>query len=81
MSTPLHAFLASVLGTLPQAALEALATSRAMDVAAGKPLLRAGDGWGSLYWVEQGALRLYYLDGKGSRRTRTSIWTVPCCGH
>lgn len=65
MSTDLTAFLGSVLGPLPQAAQAAAAAARCVDAEAGQPLLRAGDAWGSLFWVERGALRLFYLDRQG----------------
>jgi CRP-like cAMP-binding protein len=31
----------------------------------GEPLLRAGERWSSLFWVQSGVLRLYYLDREG----------------
>lgn len=37
----------------------------ARDTSTGEPLLRAGDRWTSLFWVETGTLRLYYLDHEG----------------
>ena len=65
MSTPLQDFLSSALGQLPEPAHAAVALSRAMEVRVGEPLLRAGDCWSSLYWVESGVLRLFYLDRQG----------------
>lgn len=65
MSTPLLSFLSEALGTLPAPARAAVASSRATEAGTGAPVLRAGERWSSLYWVESGALRLYYLDRKG----------------
>jgi CRP-like cAMP-binding protein len=65
MSTPLQSFLTSALGALPAAALAEVASSSAVQVEAGEPLLRAGDRWSALFWVERGMLRLYYLNRQG----------------
>jgi CRP-like cAMP-binding protein len=65
VSTPLQSFLASALGPLPAPAQAAAASSRRTVVGVGEPLLRAGDGWASLFWVESGVLRLFYLDRQG----------------
>jgi CRP-like cAMP-binding protein len=65
MSTPLQSFLSSVLGQLPAQVHAEFALSRAIDADVGEPLLRAGDRWSSLYWVERGVLRLFYLDRHG----------------
>lgn len=65
MHGPLAAFLHAQLGALPDAPAAALATARAVPLAAGQPLLQAGQTWAQLFWVEQGALRLYYLDREG----------------
>lgn len=65
MLTPLQSFMTSALGQLPSQALAAVASSRALEASVGEPLLRAGDRWSSLYWVESGVLRLFYLDRRG----------------
>ena len=65
MSTPLQSHLSSVLGQLPAQVHAAFAGSRAIDADVGEPLLRAGDRWSSLFWVERGVLRLFYLDRQG----------------
>lgn len=65
MSTPLQSFLSSTLGPLPAPAQAALLAARALQANAGEPLLRAGDRWSSLFWVEAGVLRFYYLDRDG----------------
>jgi CRP-like cAMP-binding protein len=65
MSTPLQTFLASVLGPLSAPARDLSASSRIVDIGTGQPLLRAGERWSSLCWVEHGVLRLHYLDRQG----------------
>jgi CRP-like cAMP-binding protein len=65
MSTPLQTFMVATLGQLPAQALAAVASSRAREASVGDALLRAGDRWSSLYWVESGVLRLFYLDRRG----------------
>jgi CRP-like cAMP-binding protein len=65
MTTPLQAFLSTALGALPAPARTVLASARLVEAASGMPLLRAGERWASLFWVEQGVLRLYYLDRQG----------------
>jgi CRP-like cAMP-binding protein len=66
MSTLLDRVLTEILGPLPVSALAVLASSRVVSASSGEPLLRAGERWGSLYWVERGVLRLYYLDRRGA---------------
>lgn len=58
--------LARRMGELPQSLLEALPQARLLNVARSQTLLRAGDRWSHLWWVEHGALRLYYLDRDGA---------------
>lgn len=65
MSTPLLSFLSAVLGPLPAPVQAVAALSQAIDAGIGEPLLRAGDRWSSLVWVERGVLRLFYLDRQG----------------
>lgn len=65
MSTPLQSFLSSAVGQLPEPARAAVASLGVMEFSTGEPLLRAGDCWSSLYWVESGVLRLFYLDRQG----------------
>lgn len=71
MSTPLQRFLASVLGPLPAPVQPAAALARAVDAPTGEALLRAGDRWSSLLWVESGALRLFYLDRQGQAANKS----------
>jgi CRP-like cAMP-binding protein len=63
--TPLQSFLASTLGPLPERAAAVVASSCAMQIGGGDALLHAGDRWSSLFWLESGVLRLYYLDRQG----------------
>jgi CRP-like cAMP-binding protein len=65
MSTPLLSFLSDALGAPPEPARAVLASARAMQAGAGEALLRAGDRWSSLFWVETGVLRFHYLDRDG----------------
>lgn len=65
MATPMLSFLSSALGPLPAPVQAALESSGALRVQSGAALLRAGDCWDSLYWVESGVLRMYYLDRRG----------------
>jgi len=58
-------FLQQALGPLPVRALAAMASSSVVETGPSESLLRAGDRWTSLFWVEHGALRLYYLDRQG----------------
>ena len=65
LHAPLAAHLRQQLGALPRATAAALATARGLQLGSGQPLLRAGQPWSQLFWVEQGALRLFYLDREG----------------
>lgn len=65
MANPLQDFMRAALGEPPAAACAALASSQATEAGTGQPLLQAGDRWASLFWVETGVLRLYYLDRQG----------------
>lgn len=57
--------LTPALGPLPAAAAERCQQAQAMHLAKGEALLRAGEHWQHLWWLERGALRLYYLDRDG----------------
>jgi len=65
MPTPLQSFLSSALGDLPAPAETVVAASQARQFGSGESLLRAGDRWSSLLWVETGVLRFFYLDRQG----------------
>ncbi|CAN7152586.1 Crp/Fnr family transcriptional regulator [Acidovorax sp. LjRoot129] len=82
VSTPLTLFLTQVLGA-PPAPIEAWwASAQCLQLQRGQPLLRAGERWQHLWWVERGALRLYYLDRDGGESNknffldRSILWPV-----
>ncbi len=58
------------LGALPNAAIALCAATRPTTLARGQSLLRAGDCWSNLLWIERGALRLYYLDRDGAESNK-----------
>ena len=58
------------LGALPDPALELCAAARPSTVHRGQSLLRAGEHWQHLWWVESGALRLYYIDRDGAESNK-----------
>lgn len=62
---PLTDALARRLGPLTETAAELAARAHASPLARGQTLLRADETWQSAWWVERGALRLYYLDRNG----------------
>lgn len=65
---PTHALLnhlAHTLGALPPGARALCEQARPMDLNKGNALLREGGRWQHLWWLERGALRLYYLDREG----------------
>lgn len=70
MPTPLLSFLSSVLGRLPEQVRAAADSARPVEVGIGEPLLRAGGRWSSLWWVECGVLRLFYLDRQGQSASK-----------
>ena len=57
--------LSRALGPLPLAAADLCRQARPADLAKGEALLREGERWQHLWWLERGALRLYYLDREG----------------
>jgi CRP-like cAMP-binding protein len=62
---PLQRHLTDTLGPLPLAATEVAQTAARRQLAKSEPLLRSGEHWQQLWWVETGCLRLYYLDRNG----------------
>lgn len=65
-SHPLLTLFASRLGApLPGEASALLQQAKAADLPPGTTLLRAGECWQHLWWLERGLLRLYYLDRDG----------------
>lgn len=65
MTTPLCHHLQSALGELPPDLAAHANSAHGKTLANGEALLRAGDLWSHLWWVEQGSFRLYYLDRQG----------------
>ena len=63
--TALLTHLTTALGPLPPAATALCAAARPLELAKGEALLREGERWQQLWWLERGALRLYYLDRDG----------------
>lgn len=70
VSTPLTLFLTQLLGPPPEPVAAWWASAQCLSVQRGQPLLRAGDRWQHLWWVERGALRLYYLDREGAESNK-----------
>lgn len=70
VSTPLTLFLTQLLGPPPPSALAWWDSARRVPLRRGQPLLQAGDCWQHLWWVERGALRLYYLDTAGAESNK-----------
>ncbi|MBX3585343.1 MAG: Crp/Fnr family transcriptional regulator [Ramlibacter sp.] len=68
--TPLAEALASKLGPLADDLAAWARTARRSLLTRGEPLLRAGDIWQHLWWVEAGALRLFYLDRVGTESNK-----------
>lgn len=62
---PLLDHLTAILGPVPRAAGHLCRQARPADLARGEALLREGESWQHLWWLERGALRLYYLDRDG----------------
>lgn len=58
------------LGALPDPALHLCAAARPSTVHRGQSLLRAGEHWQHLWWVESGVLRLYYIDRDGAESNK-----------
>ena len=63
--TPITQHLTKTLGALTAEALAVGLAAEQHALAKGEALLRAGDCWQHLWWVERGCLRLYYLDRDG----------------
>ncbi len=64
-ATPLAAHLAAALGPLPEPLQAVCGQGRRLALGKGEALLRAGEHWRHLWWVEHGCLRLHYLDRQG----------------
>ncbi len=68
--SPLTRFLTRLVGDPPAPVAAWWASARATDFHRGQPLLRAGEPWRHLWWVEQGALRLYLVDRDGAEANK-----------
>jgi len=70
MEAELSQRLQQLLGPLPPAAAGVAAGAAPLALAAGQALLRAGERWQHLWWVERGCCRLYYLarDGQAANK-------------
>lgn len=62
---PLIEHLSAALGPLPPAAAALCRQAQPVALAKGQALLHEGGHWQHLWWLERGALRLYYLDRDG----------------
>jgi CRP-like cAMP-binding protein len=58
------------LGAMSSAATALCVAARPVTLGRGQSLLRAGERWVSLWWVERGALRLYYVDRDGAESNK-----------
>lgn len=70
VSTPLTLFLTQLLGPPPPPFRAWWDSARRLQLQRGQRLLQAGDRWQHLWWVERGALRLYYLDSAGAESNK-----------
>jgi CRP-like cAMP-binding protein len=82
MNSALLHHLHTALGALPPAADGLCGQARPIDLAKGEALLREGDRWQHLWWLERGALRLYYLDREGQAANKnfyldgSMVWPI-----
>jgi hypothetical protein len=65
MSAALRSFLAETLQDVPSSFDQVFTRSRSKSLERGETLLSEGQHWKSVYWIEEGALRLYYLTSDG----------------
>ena len=79
MSTSLTLFLTELLGAPPPAVRAWWACAERRLRERGQPLLRAGERWRHLWWVERGALRLYYLDRDGAESNKNFFLDGALC--
>lgn len=57
--------LTRTLGPLPPSAANLCRDAQPLNLSRGQDLLHEGGHWQHLWWLERGALRLYYLDRDG----------------
>ena len=79
VSNPLTLFLTQLLGCPPPPVADWWASAQRLTFARGQPLLRAGDRWQHLWWVERGGLRLYYLDSEGAESNKNFFLDGSMC--
>ena len=65
MTTPLLQHLQTLLGDLPPDLAAQASAGHRQSLLSGEALLREGEVWSHLLWVERGSFRLYYLDRQG----------------
>ncbi len=58
------------IDTWPNAASSACALAERRSLDKGQPLQRAGDRWQHLWWIESGALRMYFVDRDGQSHNK-----------
>lgn len=75
----LSLFLTQLLGPPPEATGAWWASAERRVFERSQPLLRAGDPWRHLWWVERGALRLYYLDRDGAESNKNFFLDGALC--
>ena len=79
VSSPLTLFLTELLGVPPPAVETWWVRAERRALERGQPLLRAGEHWRHLWWVERGALRLYYLDRDGAESNKNFFLDGALC--
>lgn len=79
VSTPLTLFLTQLLGNAPAAVQAWWASAQRLQPRRGQALLQANDRWQHLWWVERGALRLYYLDRDGAESNKNFFLDGALC--
>lgn len=82
VQAPLTQALAQRLGPLPTELTAHLTLARCIRLRRGQALLRADQVWQHLWWVESGALRLFYMARDGSEANKnfflpgTLLWPI-----
>jgi len=79
VSSSLTLFLTELLGPPPPPVKAWWDRADPHIWARGQPLLHAGAVWQHLWWVERGALRLYYLDREGAESNKNFFLDGALC--
>lgn len=86
--TPFQQHLDRIIGPLTPALFAEAGGAKPLHLKKGQSLLRAGEHWRHLWWIQQGALRLYYLDRNGQAANKNfyldgaMIWPItPALRH